>query len=148
MNWIQISEQLRIAKKDRATFATLYRGLAVSSANGSGGVGQNDLYVRKEVECQRRYQKLMTDLVHSSLGNAANEGSSSGGRKRSAAGSGDTKITMSKGPWTAEEDRKVVELVAKYGPKKWSQIAQELPGARECLLFSCSMFVVLFVKFG
>lgn len=33
-----------------------------------------------------------------------------------------------KGPWSAEEDAKVKELVAKYGPKKWSQIAQYLPG--------------------
>ncbi|KAL9642601.1 hypothetical protein ABK040_011166 [Willaertia magna] len=33
-----------------------------------------------------------------------------------------------KGPWTAEEDQKVVELVKKYGAKKWSLIAQQLPG--------------------
>jgi hypothetical protein len=33
-----------------------------------------------------------------------------------------------KGPWTEEEDRKVVELVGKLGPKKWSQIASHLPG--------------------
>ena len=33
-----------------------------------------------------------------------------------------------KGPWTEEEDTKVVELVAKYGAKKWSAIANELPG--------------------
>ncbi|EDO46564.1 predicted protein, partial [Nematostella vectensis] len=33
-----------------------------------------------------------------------------------------------KGPWTKEEDEKVVELVNKYGPKKWSLIAQHLKG--------------------
>ena len=33
-----------------------------------------------------------------------------------------------KGPWTEEEDQKVVELVAKCGAKKWSAIANELPG--------------------
>lgn len=33
-----------------------------------------------------------------------------------------------KGPWTEEEDRKVVELVAVYGPKKWTQIATHLDG--------------------
>jgi hypothetical protein len=38
------------------------------------------------------------------------------------------KPTLVKGPWTAEEDRKVVELVAKYGAKKWSLIASNLPG--------------------
>lgn len=38
------------------------------------------------------------------------------------------KPTLVKGPWTADEDRKVVELVAKYGAKKWSLIASNLPG--------------------
>ncbi|KAJ0171779.1 hypothetical protein K1T71_012542 [Dendrolimus kikuchii] len=33
-----------------------------------------------------------------------------------------------KGPWTKEEDEKVVELVAKYGPKKWTIIARHLKG--------------------
>jgi len=35
---------------------------------------------------------------------------------------------LTKGPWTDDEDRKVVELVEKYGAKKWSVIAQHLPG--------------------
>ncbi|XP_045488036.1 myb protein isoform X2 [Pieris rapae] len=33
-----------------------------------------------------------------------------------------------KGPWTKEEDEKVVELVGKYGPKKWTLIARHLKG--------------------
>lgn len=33
-----------------------------------------------------------------------------------------------KGAWTQEEDRKVVELVALYGPKKWTVIAGHLGG--------------------
>ncbi|XP_073282107.1 transcription factor MYB3R-3-like [Primulina huaijiensis] len=33
-----------------------------------------------------------------------------------------------KGPWTQEEDDKISELVAKYGPTKWSVIAKSLPG--------------------
>ncbi|XP_057817711.2 transcription factor MYB3R-4 [Cryptomeria japonica] len=33
-----------------------------------------------------------------------------------------------KGPWTKEEDDKIVELVKKYGSKKWSVISQSLPG--------------------
>lgn len=33
-----------------------------------------------------------------------------------------------KGPWTAEEDAKVLELVSIHGQKKWSMIARELKG--------------------
>ncbi|KAF5461597.1 hypothetical protein F2P56_017677 [Juglans regia] len=33
-----------------------------------------------------------------------------------------------KGPWSKEEDEIIVKLVNKYGPKKWSTIAQHLPG--------------------
>jgi hypothetical protein len=35
---------------------------------------------------------------------------------------------LTKGPWTVEEDRKVVDLVQKHGAKKWSVIANYLPG--------------------
>ncbi|XP_057810429.1 transcription factor MYB3R-1-like [Salvia miltiorrhiza] len=33
-----------------------------------------------------------------------------------------------KGPWSKEEDEVIIELVNKYGPKKWSTIANHLPG--------------------
>ncbi|KAJ3694539.1 hypothetical protein LUZ60_010019 [Juncus effusus] len=33
-----------------------------------------------------------------------------------------------KGPWSKEEDEMIVKMVHKYGPKKWSTIAQHLPG--------------------
>ncbi|KAG6389492.1 hypothetical protein SASPL_150960 [Salvia splendens] len=33
-----------------------------------------------------------------------------------------------RGPWSKEEDEIIVGLVNKYGPKKWSSIAQHLPG--------------------
>lgn len=32
------------------------------------------------------------------------------------------------GPWTEEEDMKVMQLVKKHGAKRWSLIAEELPG--------------------
>ena len=38
------------------------------------------------------------------------------------------KPSLIKGPWTAEEDNKVLELVKKFGAKKWSLIASNLPG--------------------
>ena len=58
---------------------------------------------RKSAECLRRYNKI------------------SGNRGAEKAGA-------LKGPWTEEEDRKVIALVAAHGAKKWSQIAAELPG--------------------
>ncbi|XP_034562187.1 myb-related protein A isoform X2 [Notolabrus celidotus] len=33
-----------------------------------------------------------------------------------------------KGPWTKAEDQKVIDLVHKYGPKRWSVIAKHLQG--------------------
>ncbi|KAJ8011850.1 hypothetical protein DPEC_G00062560 [Dallia pectoralis] len=33
-----------------------------------------------------------------------------------------------KGPWTKEEDERVIKLVQKYGPKRWSIIAKHLNG--------------------
>ncbi|CAM9729056.1 unnamed protein product [Lampetra planeri] len=33
-----------------------------------------------------------------------------------------------KGPWTKEEDQKVIELVHKYGPKSWALVAKQLKG--------------------
>jgi len=38
------------------------------------------------------------------------------------------KPCLVKGPWSADEDAKVIELVQKHGPKKWSLIAANLPG--------------------
>lgn len=58
---------------------------------------------RKSVDCLRRYNKI-----------AGNRG----GEKPSAL----------KGPWTVEEDNKIISLVHAHGAKKWSQIAAELPG--------------------
>jgi hypothetical protein len=33
-----------------------------------------------------------------------------------------------KGPWTKEEDEKIIELVKELGAKQWSKIAMQLPG--------------------
>jgi hypothetical protein len=35
---------------------------------------------------------------------------------------------LTKGPWTETEDKMVIELVSKFGAKKWSVIASHLPG--------------------
>ena len=38
------------------------------------------------------------------------------------------KPSLVKGPWTPQEDAKVLELVQRYGAKKWSVIASQIPG--------------------
>jgi len=38
------------------------------------------------------------------------------------------KPSLVKGPWTAEEDTTVLQLVEEFGAKKWSLIASKLPG--------------------
>lgn len=58
---------------------------------------------RTSSECLRRYNKI--------VGNRATEAA-----------------CALKGPWTNEEDAKLMTLVKQNGPKKWSQIAAELPG--------------------
>jgi len=39
-----------------------------------------------------------------------------------------------KGPWTAPEDERLVQLVREFGPKKWKAIASHLPNriAKQC----------------
>lgn len=58
---------------------------------------------RTSAECMKRYAKLT-------------------GQRQSE------KTAALKGPWTAEEDRKITTLVMAHGAKRWSQIAAELPG--------------------
>ncbi|KAG6686544.1 hypothetical protein I3842_11G025400 [Carya illinoinensis] len=41
---------------------------------------------------------------------------------------GHRKCNFAKGQWTTEEDRLLIELVQQYGVRKWSHIAQMLPG--------------------
>ena len=121
MDWSRIADQLRIVKFDKAS----------SVAEGSSGVAAvgpgYDLYVRKDVECQRRYTKLVTDLVNPTTTNPSGGGAGGTGSTPSGNGSARKRSTasysksgnkeMSKGPWSAEEDQKVVDLVGKYGPK-------------------------------
>jgi hypothetical protein len=59
--------------------------------------------VRSAAECMKRYSKLT-------------------GQRQSE------KTVALKGPWTASEDAKIIQLVTANGAKRWSQIAAELPG--------------------
>lgn len=61
---------------------------------------------RKSAECLRRYNKIV--------------------------GASNAESAALKGPWTEEEDIKLMQLVKENGPKKWSTIAAELPGKKRC----------------
>mmetsp|Transcript_58048 Transcript_58048/g.67761 ORF Transcript_58048/g.67761 Transcript_58048/m.67761 type:complete len:911 (-) Transcript_58048:38-2770(-) len=63
---------------------------------------------RTNVQCLQRYNKIS--------------------RNSAKHGVVDAIAVATKGPWTEEEDSKVVELVKAHGARKWSQIAAELPG--------------------
>ena len=109
IHWTSVSDKLHAAKLEKLhTKANIDRLLHKTSNtpnNLSKSPSVPNAYVRKPAECMRRYTKL-----------------------RGAAKGGAEKAGASKGPWTEDEDKKVMELVEKHGPKKWSQIASELPG--------------------
>ena len=64
-------------------------------------------YIRKPAECMRRFKKLYC-ATGSSVNNEVGERATN--------------------VWTKEEDSKLVELVARHGPQRWSHLASELPG--------------------
>lgn len=74
-----------------------------SSAETSADMSEEDTHADDEVTKKKR----------------SNKGRGRGGR------GGPEPI---KGPWTKEEDEKVIELVYRLGPKKWSVIASHLNG--------------------
>ncbi|KAF0901555.1 hypothetical protein E2562_003531 [Oryza meyeriana var. granulata] len=49
-------------------------------------------------------------------------------RRKKASDKSLKKANVVKGQWTLEEDRKLVKLVEQFGLRKWSHIAQMLPG--------------------
>lgn len=72
--------------------------------NGNHNINNGSPYKRSAAECMKRYSKLT-------------------GQRQSE------KTVALKGPWTAAEDAKIIQLVTAHGAKRWSQIAAELPGA-------------------
>jgi len=109
IHWTSVSDKLHAAKLEKLHTKANIDRLLNKSSNTPNNLNKSpsvpNAYVRKPAECMRRYTKL-----------------------RGAAKGGAEKAGASKGPWTEEEDKKVMELVEKHGPKKWSQIASELPG--------------------
>ncbi|KAJ0263632.1 Transcription factor MYB98 [Hirschfeldia incana] len=68
------------------------------------------------------YKAMSFNMTKPFLSRKLSSSSSSTSRKEKK------ETTLVKGQWTAEEDRMVIQLVDKYGLRKWSHIAQVLPG--------------------
>jgi hypothetical protein len=75
------------------------------------GVISKKLKNRNFLECKERWQNINQSLSKQK-----------------------TKFVEIKGNWTREEDEKLVELAEKYGGKKWTLIATQIPGrkAKQC----------------
>lgn len=81
---------------------------------------------RTEVQCLHRWQK-----VRSPFCNYLNLPCLQSQRLKEVFGASLSQVLnpeLVKGPWTTEEDAKVIDLVNTHGAKKWSLIASCLPG--------------------
>ena len=85
---------------------------------------------RTEVQCLHRWQKVRSrDLVSNRLPPPPPPPPQHGTDREATFRAGQVlNPELVKGPWTAEEDAKVVDLVSTHGAKKWSVIANCLPG--------------------
>jgi len=72
---------------------------------------------RKSADCQKRFTKINNEQESANLNKSGNNNNAVGAL-----------TSATKGPWTEEEDAKVIRLVMAHGAKRWSQIAAQLPG--------------------
>ncbi|CAL5444613.1 unnamed protein product [Camellia sinensis] len=107
---------------------------------GSGGGGGYLNYPKKTpgdaAESGRRYEEEIKPVKFvippdqgSSCITAENSGASAAPPTRKPC-KGRKKSNSVKGQWTIEEDRELIEMVEKYGVRKWSQIAEMMEGGR------------------
>ena len=91
-------------------------------------------YVRKDAECMRRYAKLRSAAKGKTEKAGAVRGPCGELPPGRAPAVGARLPSVGRTRWTEEEDRKIVELVQRLGPKRWARIAWGLPGELEnCL---------------
>ncbi|KAF7803309.1 transcription factor MYB119-like [Senna tora] len=69
---------------------------------------------------------LKEDVQVSAGNKNSNNGKVMVGMRRTKKGS--SSVSLIKGQWTNEEDRKLVGLVKQYGVRKWAEIAEEMDG--------------------
>jgi hypothetical protein len=102
----RLKEAVASFAKDRhqVTQMGAQQGVIVVWGEVADAVGNN----RTNVQCLQRYNKLTKNPARH--------------------GQPEAIAVCMKGPWTEEEDKKVIELVGTHGARKWSQIAAELPG--------------------
>ncbi len=97
-----------------------------------------DRYYIKNGLCARHGAKVEVKVEdHGATSDGSTPSGNGSVRKRSGT-SKSSNEEMKKGPWSAEEDQTLMDLVSKYGPQ-WSQIANELPSEFcACCLFRVS----------
>jgi hypothetical protein len=92
--------------------------------------GDLDVWIARRLEEVRRTEMLRHGI-------AAPVAKGGGYSKKRKADVIEVIQAESKGPWTAEEDAKLVELVEQYGTKSWSVISTGIPG--KCCWSPCAM---------
>ncbi|KAJ6676665.1 hypothetical protein OIU85_009895 [Salix viminalis] len=106
-----------------------------SQRNSIDGIGSNQGHVSLNFEEIKPVSFAVPDEI-SCVGAAKNECKRKMGLNKTRAllpsarktWTGPKKNSVVKGQWTIEEDRTLIQLVEQYGVRKWSHVAQMLPG--------------------
>lgn len=53
---------------------------------------------------------------------------------------------IKKGPWTAEEDQKLVDYIQKHGHGRW-RILPKNAGAYTIFISACNLFSIVFINY-
>lgn len=97
-----VKQTLETKKEDKGDSSTVSTKPSNNTNIDWNKVAKNHGNGRTSSDCMKRYNKIT--------------------------GVRNNKLVAMKGPWTAEEDKKIIALVQANGAKKWSQIAAQLPG--------------------
>ena len=96
-------------------------GLSSSTSSNNASSSSSKAQAHKKSKSSRKKKGGSSTSKQNGSGNDGNNKQSNGEKKKG-------NPNCIKGPWTPDEDSKVITLVKEYGPKKWSVIASHLPG--------------------
>ena len=96
-------------------------GLSSNTSSNNASSSSSKAQANKKSKSSRKKKGGSSTSKQNGSGNDGNNKQSNGEKKKG-------NPNCIKGPWTPDEDSKVITLVKEYGPKKWSVIASHLPG--------------------